>query len=288
MNNDPVNIFFMLQLNQVVIGLSKDFNDVKQMTPYCKHIVFFVSVMLSFLVGSAQKRKSISPDVMSFKTNIQIDGNLSEWGDSLRYFFDKQDLQYEIAQDNGHIYIAMRVKDGSWQMQALHQGFNFVINAEGKKKDGATIVFPVPDRESLRALARKDEEEKNADIRRGVLGTVRGIYVKGMTDVVDGLISLENNYGIKTAVTIDSSDAVCYEAVIPFERISPSLFTSQTLAFNIKINGIIMKTVGGGRSMNRYGYGGFGNPYGYYGSQPTRREAHQEPGVWFLLPLIKK
>lgn len=276
----------MLQLNQTIVAMSKDSNYIKEMKPYVKYITFFLSLILSASVGFAQKRKSLSQERMYYNAGIQINGDLSDWGDSLHYFYNKQGLQYEVAQDDTHIYIAMRVKDDSWQMQALYQGFSFLINCEGKKKEGPTLVFPVPDRESLRALASKDKDEQVSDVRMGILGAVRGIYVKEMVDVVDGLISLENNYGIKTAVRIDSADALCYEAAIPFERISSSLSMKQVLAFNIKINGMIMRTVGGGRPMNRYGYGGMG--YGGYGMQPTRKEAHKEPGVWLTFPLVEQ
>jgi len=279
----------MLQLNPSIIMKSNGCFRLKQMDVRIKKIIVFSWMVLGFFTLHAQTRKSIAPSTINFKSAIKIDGDLSEWGDSLRYYFEKQDLRYEIANDGAHLYVAMQVKDGAWQMQALHQGFNFTINKEGKKKDGASITFPLPDRESLRALAAKDKDEKPSDARKGILGTVRGIYVKGMTDVVDGLISLENNYGIKTAVAIDSNDALCYEAVIPLKRIGISFNDTGELAFNIKINGVIMRTVGGGRAMNRYGYGsyGYGYPYSSYGMQPTRKEAQQEPGVWVILPLAK-
>lgn len=278
----------MLKLNPSIIMKSNGCFLLKQMDARIKRVIAFSWIFLNFLTLHAQKQKSLAPLAIDFKAAVQIDGNLSEWGDSLRYFFEKQDLRYEIANDKEHLYIAMQVKDGAWQMQALHQGFNFVINKEGKKRDGASITFPLPDRESLRALAAKDKDEKPADARKGILGTVRGIYVDGMIDIVDGLISLENNYGIKTAVAIDSNDALCYEAVIPLKRIGISSTDTKELAFNVKINGVIMRTVGGG-AMNRYGYGsyGYGYPYNSYGRQPTRKEAQQEPGVWIILPLAK-
>ncbi|GAA4803533.1 hypothetical protein GCM10023231_35690 [Olivibacter ginsenosidimutans] len=249
-------------------------------------------LIFSALTAHAQhidKRKSVEPTKIDFKSTIQIDGKLSDWGDSLPYYFDKQELKYALANDEGHIYVAMQVPDGAWQMQALHQGFSFTVNTDGKKKEGASVYFPLPDRESLRALATKDKEEKPADIRKSILGAVRGIYVKGLTDVVDGFISLENNYGIRAIAAIDSNNTLCYEAVIPFERLGIYTIEAKDMAFNIKINGIVMRTVGGGRAMNRYGYGGYGYgyPYGAYGMQPTRKEAQQEPGVWLVLPLAK-
>uniref|UniRef100_F4CDK0 Uncharacterized protein n=1 Tax=Sphingobacterium sp. (strain 21) TaxID=743722 RepID=F4CDK0_SPHS2 len=274
----------MLQLNQKNVNQSKScFTIQKNMRFQKTNLLICTCLLLSFCSVYAQKKKSIVPTAIDFRSDIQIDGDLSEWGDSLRNYYEKQDLQYEIANDEKQIYVAMRVKDGSWQTQALHQGFSFLVNKEGKKKEGASIIFPIPDRESLRSLASKDKDEKPADIREGILKAVRAIFIVGMADVVDGPISLENNYGIKAAVKIDSSDAVCYEAVIPFERIGLEQERDKEVAFNIKINGIVMRTVGGGQPMGRYGYGG----YGYYGTQPSRKETQQEPGTWIILPLAK-
>lgn len=245
--------------------------------------LIFISLLLSTYVAYGQKRKSIAPARIDFKSNIHVDGDLSEWGDSLRYYYDKQELQYEIANDERQLYIGMRVRNGSWQMQALHQGFSFLVNKEGKKKEGASILFPVPDRESLRSLTTGDEDEKPADMRKGILNAVRALFIYGMADIVDGPISLKNNYGIKAAVKIDSADALCYEAVIPFERLGLILDKSGEVALNIKINGVIMQNVENARPVGRSGYGG----YGYNGAQPSRKAARQEPGEWIVLPLAK-
>lgn len=277
----------MLQLNPIKVMKSKE--------PRLEKMKMLIRIVLLNLFTLCcngvwgQKIKSIAPTQLDYRAALQIDGDLSDWGDSLRFIYDKQLLQYEIANDDHNLYVAMRVVDGAQQMQALHQGFNFTINKDGKKKEGAFITFPIPDRESLRSLAARDDEDKPDDMRIGILSTVRAIYVSGLDDVVDGLISLENNYGIKTAVKIDSSDAVCYEAAIPFERLGIDAAKEDKLAFNIKINGIIMRTVGGGMPMNRYNrYGGYGYGYPYSsGAQPSRKEAQREPGVWVILPLAR-
>lgn len=249
-------------------------------------LTFSFFFIMAFFVAPAQKIKSIEQTSIKYRQQLAIDGNLTEWGDSLTYRYEKQQLQYEIANDDKNIYVAMHVKDNSWQMQALHQGFNLIINKDGKKRDGAEITFPIPDRESLRALAAKDANEKASDARQAVLGTARAIFVKGLVDVVDGPISLENNFEIKAAVKIDSN-AISYEAVIPFERLDLGNKDEATLAFNVKINGVTMRTVGGGTmpmASNR-GYG-YRDPYGY-GNQPSRKEARKESGQWLLLKLAK-
>lgn len=265
---------------------SNVFNYSKLMNVLNRLTFSFLLIIPLFSVN-AQKLNSIEQRVINYQPQIKVDGDLADWGDSLRYRYEKQLLQYEIANDDENVYIAMRVMDSSSQMQALHQGFNLIINKEGKKKEGMEITFPIPDRESLRALATKDSEEKPSDVRKAVLDAARAIYVRGLVDVVDGGISLENSYEIKTAVKIDTN-AVSYEAAIPFERLGISTEDHLELAFNVKINGVIMRTVGGGPiPMGRYRGYGYRDPYGYYGNQPTRKEARKESGQWLLLKLAK-
>jgi len=247
-------------------------------------------MVLSLIFGSgtgalAQKLKSSIPNELRYKRNISVDGELSDWDDTLHYQYEKQRLQYEIANDDAHIYVAMRVVDIDAQMQALHQGFSIGINKEGKKKEAASLSFPVPDRESLRSLMAKDNDQRPADMRLGLLKAVRAFYVYGLVDVVDGPISLDNDYGIRAVVAIDSTDALCYEAVIPLSHLGIDPETVENVAFNVKINGTMLRTVGGAAPMgNRYG--GYGYPSAY-GRQPLRKEAQQEPGLWFILPLAK-
>jgi len=250
-------------------------------------LTFSFLLITSFFGAYAQKLKSVEQIEMKYRPQIKIDGDLTDWGDSLIYRYEKQLLQYEIANDDKNIYVAMHVQDNAWQMQALHQGFNLTINKEGKRKEGMEIAFPIPDRESLRALATKDREEKQHDIRIAVLGSARAIYVKGLVDVVDGPVSLENNYGIKVAVKIDTN-AVSYEAAIPFERLGINANEHLALAFNVKINGVVMRTVGDSPlSRGNYRDYGYRDPYGYYRNQPTRKEAQKESGQWLLLKLAK-
>lgn len=250
-------------------------------------LTFSFLLIVSFCCAHAQKLKSVEQIETIYRPQIKIDGDLEDWGDSLIYRYEKQLLQYEIANDDKNIYLAMRVMDKGWQMQALHQGFNLTINKEGKKKDGMEIAFPIPDRESLRALAAKDREEKQDDIRKAVLGVANAIYVKGLVDVVDGPVSLENSYGIKAAVKIDTN-AVSYEAAIPFERLGINSNEHLELAFNVKINGVVMRTVGGNPlARGNYRDYGYRDPYRYYGNQPTRKEAQKESGQWLLLKLAK-
>ncbi|WP_028295907.1 hypothetical protein [Olivibacter sitiensis] len=256
-------------------------------------------VLLNAGNAFAQKKKKEKPlpdreaESLLYLMPVSIDGNLEEWGDSLRFSYEKQHLQFDLANDGTNLYIAMKTSDPDAQMQALRQGFNFTVNVDGKKKDGPTITFPIPDREALRSLMALPDDEKPEDIRAGILSTVKAIYISGFKDIVDGAISLQNNFGIHAKAAVDSaSDALCFEAQIPLDRLYMA-DEKAPLAMNIKINGIIVRMVSDNSNMSPYGnsmrrrmYGGYGYPYyGNMGQGPMRREARQEPGKWIVLPL---
>lgn len=271
----------------------------KVLVKYC-----FLASLLSFVGGAlyAQKKKEKPKEDKEagnivYNPSIAIDGSLADWGDSLRFSYEKQNIAFDIANDGEHLYVAMKTIDIDAQMQALRQGFNIMINTEGKKKPGPEITFPIPDRESLRTLMALNEEDRPVDIREGILTTVKAIYVSGFDDLVDGPISLKNHYGIEAMVTLDSAkNSLSYEVKIPLSRLFLH-YEGQPLAFNVKINGTIVRMVSDTNLNNPYGRmgqrGGYGSNYGYpyfgnMGNQTMRRETREEPGKWITLPLATK
>src|SRR5690606_24348653 len=112
---------------------------------------------LVFIMGSlslqAQKNQTLSN---TWNNGVKIDGDLSEWGDSLTYYFSDQDLHYSISNDDQYLYVAIKVKNKDKQTQAAFNGFALTINKDGKKKDGPSFSFPIPDRSALRALSNQE------------------------------------------------------------------------------------------------------------------------------------
>src|SRR3546814_3783538 len=105
-------------------------------------------------------------------------------------------------------------------------------------------------------------------------------------DVLDGQISLENTYGIHARAVLDTADALCVEIVVPLQRLGISMGDGSELAFNVKINGVMIPGSGSSPRMMRRGYGGYrgygcGYPYGY--GQPGQAKPREEPGVWVVI-----
>lgn len=241
--------------------------------------------MLALPTWSYGQRKGSPETGLTWADGIVVDGNLEDWGDSLTNRHDSQGLQYQIKNDGTNLYVAMRVMDRDRQMQALSQGFSFMINTDGKRRPGATIVYPIADRLSFRSIMSDDNDDRPEDMRVAGLQAIRAIYVLRFEEILDGQISLDNEYGILAEARIDSADALCLEAAVPLRRLGVNSGYDKPLAFNVKINGMIAPRGNTNTRNVRQPGGYYGYPYGYgfggYGQQAQSRP-REEPGTWLV------
>lgn len=254
-------------------------------------IICMILMLTPTTLTFAQRNKGDVQQSLDWATGIVIDGRLDDWGDSLRYEHAPQQFHYYIKNDGEHVYIAIRVHDKDRQMQIFAQGMAFMVNTKGKKRDGPTVYFPVADRLAFRSIMSADNDDRPEDMRKGALAAIRAIHVMRFEDVLDGQISLENTYGIHAQATLDTTDALCVEMVVPLERLGVSIDDGGELAFNVKINGVMAPGSGTSARTMRRGYGypygyGYGYPYGYGREMPSK--PREEPGVWVRTPLAKE
>src|SRR5476649_174820 len=66
--------------------------------------------------------------------NIKVDGDLKDWGDSLRYYNEEKKLNYTLSNDKDNLYMAMRFNDRLDQTRVLAAGVTLSINTRGSKK----------------------------------------------------------------------------------------------------------------------------------------------------------
>jgi hypothetical protein len=66
--------------------------------------------------------------------NITIDGDLNDWGDSLRYYNQDKQIKYSLANDKDNIYMAIRISDRTEQMRILNAGLTLSIDIRRKKR----------------------------------------------------------------------------------------------------------------------------------------------------------
>jgi uncharacterized membrane protein YgcG len=192
---------------------------------------------------------------------VTIDGNLKDWGDSLRYYNQEKKLYYTVANDGQYLYLAMRFNDHSEQERILWAGLTWGINPHGKKKETYSLTFPATDPASAPAIgARPPESDEQGGqkpnevdrevIRKAHLTKLRNMKVTGFKDIDYDMITTTNSYGFKAALDYDAEGNMVYEAAIPLKFFDVADIAKGEWAFNFKVNGIT-RSLGATGSANR-------------------------------------
>jgi len=194
---------------------------------------------------SAQRRGKADV-INTWAHTVTVDGDLSEWEGSLQHLYARQDMEFELRNDDKYIYLAVRVTNLDRQIQALGSGISFTVNTSGRKREGPRITFPIADRITFRGLMSESfsEEERPVDTRVAALKSVRGIQVQQFDHLLDGMISMDNQYGIRAAAAIDTTEALCVEIQLPIHLLNiPEDPANREMAYNLRINGVVMDGV---------------------------------------------
>jgi hypothetical protein len=216
----------------------------KKPLSYC---VSICTIQLVLNTVCYAQNKSSQNQLQPPPSNITIDGDIKEWGDSLRYYNKEKQLNYGLANDQDNLYMAIRVNDRSEQIRILRAGLTLSIDTRGKKKESFTITFPVGD-QSAEGMAEtaQDLQGGNSDVKqedrdelmRARLTKLREIRVTGFKDIESETMTTSNTYGFKVAIDYDKDGYLVYEAAIPLKFFHADDITKTEWAFNFKINGI--------------------------------------------------
>lgn len=181
-----------------------------------KRYLSIAVLILASLDLLAQRRKQKIELLPTFP--VAVDADLREWGDQLVPIDQDSSWSFAISNDARFIYAAVQIKEVALQQEAARNGIIININTEGKKKDGAQLIFPTPDSESIRAMVN-DENLPNMNVREELIKRSRGYGVQGFARIVDGQLSFDNTYGVQAAARLTDDNRLVYESKIPIEAL---------------------------------------------------------------------
>lgn len=171
------------------------------------------------------------------KQPIVADGLLNDWQDSLLSYNEETKLHYSLANDETNIYLALKSASKEDLSKILAGGISFSANIENKKKDPATVIFPVLDRTPGKNRNVKEQPEME-EMQKRVLSRIKDIKVTGFKEIIDGGISLQNSYGIRAAAAFDKNGNLVQEIIIPLSLLNLSLTGNELVTYYIKVNGV--------------------------------------------------
>ncbi|WP_144038052.1 hypothetical protein [Sphingobacterium sp. 1.A.4] len=197
-----------------------------------KRITIFSCLIFACSSLLAQKKKENYQILPSFP--VKVDAQLTEWNGKLNLIDADSSWMFGVSNDAEYIYVAMRIKDAVLQQDAVRNGIIINVNTDGKKRDGAQLIFPVPDSETLRAMAN-DENLPNMNVREELIKRSRGYGVKGFSRIVDGRLSFDNTYGVQAVAKLEGNEILSYESKIPISALGLK-DPKQTLGIQVMIN----------------------------------------------------
>ncbi len=173
--------------------------------------LYLISIVTFFITSSvfAQKAQKVT---LESTDDVEVDTNLAEWsqltnvgGEGLWF--------YKLSKSEDAIHLAIRVLDPLLQQMAARNGIVFSVVSQKKNKVDAQLIFPFPDGEVKRAM-RNEDVDPSRDNKKELIERSRGYYVQGFLHVPNGLLALQNSYGVHAKAKV-LDDALTYEAHIP-------------------------------------------------------------------------
>lgn len=209
----------------------------------------FVTVVLAQKNDETQGGSRFAPP------KIKIDGKNFEWKDTDFSVSKKTGLSYIICNDDKNLYLVIKSTDDENNTKIMAGGITFSINSDGKKKEKESIslTYPWIDQErsgisgtvvtsSSMRNGPKDlvRDSASAARQKKKLERAKEIKINGFKNTTETLISIYNEYGIKTFANIERDNSFFYELAIPLEALGISVKEPAVFAYNVKVNGLQM------------------------------------------------
>jgi len=188
--------------------------------------------------------------------DVNVDGKLTEWGDSLALYDIKTKLNYTVANNDTDLYVIAYVTDPKLRRKIMAAGITISVNPEGKKHKTYSLTYPVPDGSAIFKPHTGDDDGE--DIKKPSLLQSTSIKVAGFKDVESDVITTANTYGFKAAIKLDDKHNMVYETAIPIKMLNIKPGKNDELEINIQVNAIERPTKSEGAEGGGMGGGGGG------------------------------
>lgn len=226
---------------------------------------------------------------------VKVDGNLNEWKDNFQAYNKQTQLYYSVSNDDQLLYLVVKSTNMQNNNKIAAGGISFILNTDNKKKtkDAFSFTYPVIARPAFGGpggpggqgggpggpggfgggpggpggpggFSGRNMAPDSATLaarHKQTIDAAKEIKVLGFKDIPDSLISVYNEYGIKTAIGYDAKGYYTYELAIPLKLLNLSPGDNKEFAYDIKVNGLTMPPNFGQRNND----GGGGNPGGGQG-----------------------
>jgi hypothetical protein len=185
-----------------------------------------------------------------------VNGNSSEWDNSLFSFNKSAQVNYALVNDSSAFYICIRIANEAAQMKVLRSGIELRFNSKGKKKAEATLHFPIGGRTDFGGRLDAGEHRDRKTMHLMYLLQMQDMELIGFKNGVNGFQNIKSGKnGIMAAINWDSTNVMVYEARVPFNIFAGDVQIAEPLAVGIVIKGAPKPRQDQGEGMQEGGQG---------------------------------
>ena len=147
-----------------------------------------------------------------------IDGQATEWTDSLRYD-PATKLQYQVLNDSRAVYLRLKVADPATQDKLLRLGFVVWLDSTGRSQQQFGVRFPLRGRAVAASPPPDAATGERLDHRTRLRLTLAGLRemellnYKGTKEPT--LTDTQSQLGVKLAIGLDDHENLIYELAVP-------------------------------------------------------------------------
>lgn len=155
---------------------------------------------------------------LPYKSDVVIDGVNKEWTPLLPRYDKSTGINYDIANDEKHLFFIIRIADEAAQQRIMQNGLEIWINKQGKKKKVTGITFPLPmTKDSKMGKNRPPEKIKSlSSTERSPEMPLRSSELTLTGFLIDNGKQPAKGCPIQVALSKDPSDCLIYELAVPF------------------------------------------------------------------------
>jgi hypothetical protein len=186
-----------------------------------KKFIINKNLIIGFIITLLNSCSSQQPVYKSlWQTNKFTSPDNKELHEALRFCDKKSKLQYSITNDSKNIYICIKATDEQYQMKIIRAGMQVNIDTTSKEEQEISILYPLASIEKPKMPVDMKsglvKDKKNNPMKTQFLLEHKEMQLSGFKSPINGLVSLQNNYGIFVNIDWDSLNIMYYKAIIPF------------------------------------------------------------------------
>lgn len=223
-------------------------------------IAFFarlIFILISqYTLSFGQKLPKVQTSSIWAPGNIKIDGKTTEWNYRFQAHNSGNHMYYTLSNDDNNLYLTACMDDIDGDNKIFKGGLTFTIISLAKKANKVSVTFPVMSKENrvkmgdgggnhlnLYRTLKSDTVTNKAEIdsliaisNREITKDYKEIYITGIPEIGDPLLSIYNTQGIKAGANFDKNMRYTYELAIPLKYLEIAISNTKSIKYNIKLN----------------------------------------------------